>query len=158
MAIFTFVTDKGLTKADPNLDKAAIADMVAQAAVGVSWNLLGNAKNFGTAQVDIGGGRSQVQNIHAKSGVEFKAGFQMYETEGAQKWEGHAVHGTYRLDLQNIEGGWANWSVQTNGSNSKTVAKCMMQVGGCFGQGQLIHALNQSARQKKSCELTHGTT
>ena len=71
-----------------------------------------------------------------------------------QKWEGQALKGGFRLDLQNIENGYANFSIQTNGANSKTIAKCMMEVDKSFGQGQLFHALQMSRDQKKSCYLT----
>ena len=149
MATFTMVDDNGLTKAPADLDAEVIANLVDQTSRRVNWNQLGTPVNFGKKQVG-----TQVKSIHEASGVEFKSGFLMYETEGNQKWEGQALYKTYRLDLQNIEHGWANFSVQTNGANSKTVAKCMMQIGKSFGQGQLIHALKMSAEQKKSCQLT----
>jgi len=95
-----------------------------------------------------------VKSIHEASKVEFKSGFQMTEEAGAQKWEGHAKSGIFRLDLQNIENGWANFSVQNNSSNTYTLAKCMMKTNISFGQGQLVHALLQSAEQTKSCQLT----
>lgn len=150
MATFTMVADSGLYKAPPSLDNGIIAQLVAYAAANVPWNLLGTApKNFGKQTVG-----TQVKSIHQESGVEFKSGFHMMEEEGAQKWEGHANAGGFRLDLQNIESGWANFSVQNNASNTYTLAKCMMKTNISFGQGQLIHALLQSAQQKKSCQLT----
>jgi len=150
MATFTMVADSGLYKAPKNLDRSVIQELVAYTASNVPWNLLSTApKNFGSKTVG-----TQVKSIHEASKVEFKSGFQMMEEAGAQKWEGHAKSGIFRLDLQNIENGWANFSVQNNSSNTYTLAKCMMKTNISFGQGQLVHALLQSAEQTKSCQLT----
>jgi len=160
MATFTFKNHSGLTPGHAANVRAVVAALVETAAKNVSWNLLSQApENFGTkteTETHLGKIVSQtVKHVHAKSGVEFKAGFQMFESDsGSQKWEGQAVAGGYRLDLQGIENGWANWAVQTNGTNSKTVASCLMKVGCCFGQGQLIHGLKQSAERNQLCELT----
>lgn len=84
--------------------------------------------------------------------IEFKAGFQMIApNSGDGKWEGHYPKGCpYRLDLQ----GWAdhdgvkyaNWQLQSNGKNSRTVAAIHLASGHAFSQGQLIHGLKLSAK------------
>jgi len=148
MATFTMVDDDGLTRSH-DLDEEIIGNLVDQTSKRVGWNQLGTPVNFGKQQIG-----NQVKSIHENSGIEFKSGFLMFELPGVQqKWEGQAIYKRFRLDLQNIEHGWANFSIQTNSANSVTVAKCMMQVGKSFGQGQLHHALKMSAAQKKACEL-----
>ncbi len=160
MATFTFKNSDGLTVGHGSNVSAVVGDLVEKAAKNVPWNLLSSApENFGTkTETESYKGKTvsqTVKSVHAKTGIEFKAGFQMFKAEsGAQKWEGQATSGGYRLDLQGIDNGWVNWAVQTNGTNSKTVATCLMKVGCCFGQGQLIHALKQSAERNQLCELT----
>lgn len=159
MATFTFRNHGGLTHGHASNVNEVVGQLVQTAAKNVPWNLLSTApSNFGTkTETETYKGKvvsQTVKNVHENTGIEFKAGFHMYETEGAQKWEGQAVAGGYRLDLQNIENGWANWAIQTNGTNSVTVASCLMKVGHAFGQGQLIHALKQSAARNQLCELT----
>ncbi len=161
MATFRMQIDNGLTSPTGlGLTDQIIGDLVKQTAERVGWNDLGSPVNFGKQQVATPTGL-KVKNIHADSGVEFKSGFLMFEVEGAQqKWEGQALSGGFRLDLQNISNGYANFSIQTNGANSKTIAKCMMQVRKSFGQGQLFHALKRSRDERsqdgkqQSCYLT----
>jgi hypothetical protein len=161
MATFTYKNHAGLTGGHAANVRAVVGDLVQTAAKNVSWNMLGTAPaNFGTkTETEMYKGRvvsQTVKSVHAKTNIEFTAGFQMFKSDNGaqQKWEGQAVSGGYRLDLQGIENGWANWAIQTNGSNSETVASCLMKVGCCFGQGQLIHGLIQSAERHQLCELT----
>lgn len=150
MATFTFRVHGGLTSGHAAGVIADVADLVQQAAVGVGWNQLGAAPSGFTLTNVLG----KMVPIHTRTGIRFKAGFCMYQTAGSQKWEGHATTDDYRLDLQAIDNGWANWAIQTNGSNSRTVATCLMEVDKAFSQGQLIHGLKQSAIRNRLCELT----
>lgn len=152
MATFTMKPHAGLTTGRLAQVKDKIPNLVARTAAGVSWNHLGSApKNFGSKQVG-----NQIKSIHEASGVEFKAGFQMLQENGQQKWEGQAVDGETRLDLQGIENNWANFAIQMKekGGGSVTVATCLMQVNMCFSQRHLVHGLLESAKSGQVCELT----
>jgi len=84
----------------------------------------------------------------------FTAGFCMSKpTAGDGKWEGHYPRGSpYRLDLQGYtDDGYANWQLQTNSKNSKTVAAALMRCGAHFSQRHLLHALKESARTSQIC-------
>lgn len=142
--------------------RANAATLVRQA-VAVPWNEISVAPAGFPMQLIDGAMRP----IHTGSGVniEYKAGFRMAQHPGSQKWENHCTLPGYRLDLQSIENGWANWAVQTNGQNSHTVATCLMKVHEksdhlhripqIFSQGQLVEALKRSAAaQNQLCELT----
>ena len=154
MATYTTRAHSGLTAGYSPGVQACVDNLVKQAAEGAPYNLLGSAPE-GFDPVEVTSGKSTtVHRIHAKSGVEFKSGFLMEELEGSQKWESHASVPAYRLDLQGIENGWANWAIQTNGKNSKTVATCLMEVNKSFGQRHLVHALKMSALNTVICELT----
>ncbi len=150
MATFTFRDHGGLTGGHAHTVRDHAHDLVQQAAVGVGWNRLGAAPGGFTMQ-NVSG---RMVPVHARTGIQFKAGFQMYEAAGQQKWEGHATANGVRLDLQAIDHGWANWAVQTNGTNSVTIASCLMELDKCFSQTQLAHGLIQSAHRGKLCELT----
>ncbi|AYF86482.1 hypothetical protein D6Z43_04660 [Pseudomonas sp. DY-1] len=150
MATFNFRAHDGLTSGHAAGVIRDVANLVAQAAVGVGWNQLGAAPQ-GFTMTNVNG---RMLPIHTPTGIRFKAGFCMYQTAGSQKWEGHATTADYRLDLQSIDNGWANWAIQTNGANSKTVATCLMEVDKAFSQGQLMHGLKQSAIHNRLYELT----
>lgn len=150
MANYIFRAHGGLTDGHASGVRRDVVSLVKQAAEGVSWNRLGTASvGFVPTLVD-----GKMIPIHTKSGVQFKAGFQMYDTGGVQKWESHAKTVEYRLDLQSIDHGWANWAIQTNGKNSKTVATCLMRLEDCFSQRELVHALTRSAEDNLLCEMT----
>lgn len=158
MAHFTFRSDERITIGHAANVRSVVAQLVEKAAKDVSWNAAGAAPVGFQSPVETQVGNKTVtviKNIHGPTGIEFKPGFRMTEITGKQqKWEGYATAGGYRLDLQGIENGWANWAIQTNGSNSKTVASCLMKVNATFGQGQLMHGLIQSAERRAICELT----
>jgi hypothetical protein len=150
VATYTMRAHNGLTPGHAANVRGVVDSLVEQAADGVGWNLLGTAPS-GFQSVTTG---NKVEKIHPQTGIKFKAGFQMRQQSGSQKWENHAKAGGYRLDLQGIANGWANWAIQTQGTNSVTVATCLMEVDSCFGQRHLVHALIQSAEQNMLCELT----
>jgi hypothetical protein len=158
MAHFNFRHDARITAGHAANVRTVVLDLVEKAAKDVSWNSAGTAPVGFQSQVEVvrgGHTYTETRNIHARTGIEFKPGFRMTEIPGQQqKWEGYATADGYRLDLQGIENGWANWAVQTNGQNSKTVASCLMKTGATFGQGQLMHGLIQSAERRSICELT----
>lgn len=89
----------------------------------------------------------------------FTAAFMMTPPSvGDGKWEGHYPKGSsYRLDLQgftaaNSEGvRYANWQLQTNTKESKTVAAVLLRCGKAFSQGQMYHALKMSAKNSQIC-------
>lgn len=149
MAKFNFREHKGLTAGEANAVKQNVYELVKQAAEGVSWNVLGTAP-AGFTMTNIAG---HMKPIHTKTEIAFKAGFLMREVQGNQQWEGHAIVGGLRLDLQSINNGWANWAIQTNGTNSKTVATCLMSVNRSFSQRQLAKGLIYSAERNEICEL-----
>lgn len=127
-------------------------ELVAYAAANAPWNNLGEAPTgFVYKQVD-----GKMERVHERTGIKFRPGFKMWEDLAQQKWENHATAGGWRLDLQGIDNGWANWAIQNQGSNSKTVATCLMKVDQCFSQNQLAHGLIQSAARVQICELTQG--
>jgi hypothetical protein len=137
MATYTLVNHNGLTGGHANGVEGAGYYLVEYTAQNVPWNELGSKPS------------------NYPEGITYSAAFKMTEIVGAQqKWEGHAKHGGYRLDLQAINGGYANFSVQTNGKNSVTVALCLMQVDHAFTQGQLLQALLRSVRNTQMCQLT----
>lgn len=149
MANYTFRAHNGLTAGQAHVVREHAHELVRQAAEGVNWNRLGAAPaGFEMQNID-----GRMKPIHARTEIQFKPGFQMTESAGTQQWEGHASVDAVRLDLQSINGGWANWAVQTNGKNSVTVATCLMEVDKCFSQSQLAHALIQSATKGEICEL-----
>lgn len=150
MALFNFRAHAGLTRGHAHTVRDNVYNLVRQAAAGVGWNLL-CMPTAGFTMTEVKG---KMKSIHTKTGIEFKSSFLMQQVTGSQQWEGHAKVDELRLDLQSIDNGWANWAIQTNGTNSKTVATCLMQVGKSFSQNQLAHALNQSAQRTKICELT----
>lgn len=151
MAHFTFRAHDGLTAGYGGVVRTNAFDLAEQAAKNVSWNRLSAAPE-GFTMTQVG---TQMQPIHTKTGIKFKAGFLMFKVDDRdQKWEGHATAGGLRLDLQCINSGWANWAVQTNGKNSVTVATCLMKVGETFSQEQLAHGLIQSAERNQLCELS----
>lgn len=155
MATFTYRSSTGLTGGYLNYIEPWIPQLVAKAAKDVSWNHLSAPKNFGQQTVTDKNG-TVVKNIHEASGVEFKSGFQMYQEDGQQKWEGQAKHNDIRLDLQGIENNWANWAIQIakKGQADPTVATCLMQINIAFSQRHLVGALISSARKNMICELT----
>ncbi len=160
MATYTLRTPagRGITSGHGASIMAEVEDLVNYAAANVSWNRLSSAPE-GFEPVEVTKGRSTtIERVHKASGVKFAPGFHMYRVEGGdQKWEGRTPPGTgwrYRLDLQSISDNGANFSLQTNGGNSVTVAVCMMELNKSFGRRQLIEGLKRSAENAKICDLT----
>ena len=159
MAHFAWREDERIEGQYENEVKGVVYGLVETAASGVGWNSLCIAPKGFDRQVEQTKKGARVVDVHTRTGIKFKAGFHMLEEQNMQqKWEGHAISkdGRYRLDLQNVENGFAIWAVQTNGANSKTVAECKMQCGVSFGQGQLAYALVQSAARRAITTMTHG--
>jgi len=136
MANYTLVAHNGITGGHRAGVEGAAWHLVSYAAANVPWNANGQRPaNYPVA-------------------LPFSASFNMGEIVGAQqKWEGYATHGGYRLDLQAINNGYANFSVQTNGKNSVTVAVALMKTDTDFTMGQLNQALVRSVRNTQMCRL-----
>lgn len=150
MATFTYRNHNGISPGYVQHVRNNVYTLVNYAARNVPWNLLGTAPSGFVAQTT----GTTLQHIHLASQTVFTASFQMQFTGAQQRWENHAVSGGFRLDLQGITLNWANWAIQTQGTNSVTVATCLMKVNKSFSQGQLAHALIQSADRNQICELT----
>ncbi|HET7409947.1 MAG TPA: hypothetical protein VFJ13_07080 [Paracoccaceae bacterium] len=155
MAAYNFRAHGGLTDAHMGTVDSELGGLVSYTAANVSWNRLSSAP-AGFDNVEVTSGKSTtIVKTHTASGVTFSPGFNMIHIGGgSQKWEGRAVAANLRLDLQGITANWANFAIQTNGANSKTVATCLMEVGQSFSVGQLYHALHESAKRKEICEMT----
>lgn len=154
MATYTFKTHNGLTAAHMPSIKEDVYSLVKQASEGAPYNKMGAApKGWSTLEKEVKG-KMKIVKVHEKTGIIFKPGFFMEQLLTSQKWESKATSDKYRLDLQGIENKKANWAIQTNGANSKTVATFLMAVDSCFSQTHLTHALIQSASRKKICVLT----
>lgn len=139
MAYYTFRAHNGMTLGYARQVRAAAHHLVKKAAEGVGWN---------------GAGTKPSGLSESYPGMSYSPSFRMEEIPGAQqKWEGHAKYNIFRLDLQAINNGFANWSVQTNDSG-ETVAVCLMKVGPTFSQTQLAHGLIMSAERQMLCEMT----
>ena len=154
MAVYRFRNHNGLTLGHAVGVKSDVYDLVKQAAERSPFNKMGAAPNGWSTEERTVKGNIKVFKVHVKTGIVFKSGFFMEQKSSSQKWEGSAKTIDYRLDLQSIENNWANWAIQTNGANSKTVATCLMAVNRCFSQSHLAHSLIQSALRNQICELT----
>jgi hypothetical protein len=141
MAQYAFRNHNGLWTAHVPSIRAGAYHLASKAAAGVDWNRLGSTPDGWATRFPT---------------IKFNPATQMYEIPNKQqKWEGKALYGLYRLDLQSINQGWANWHIQEN-DTGHSVAVCLMEVESCFSQSQLVYALIGSAMNTQLCEMTAG--
>ena len=154
MANYAYRAHSGISATNTRSFMAELESLVNYTAAGVSWNQLGAPPS---------GFEGDTVKTHKKSGVTFSPGFQMFRSSrGDQKWEGHTPANSlapgpkwlYRIDLQAISDDGANFSMQTNGSDSDTVAVCLMELNKSFSRRHLIHALKTSMENGQICILT----
>ena len=149
MATLTMPADPGLYKVPPSLDSGIIAQLVAHMATNGPHYLLNKATNFGTPTNRNAG---EVHSPGKRSGIRCQI---PHDRRGGHPEMGvcRVRAGGFRLDLQNIENGRANISVQNNAARTYTLAKCMMKTNVSFGQGESVHARLRSAQRRKTCWL-----